>query len=125
MKKCFLSLAVFLPALSIFSAGSASAQEYRGRIQGVVTDPSKAVVVRAAVTLRNSKTGVSVVRSTDASGSYLFDLVEPGDYSVVVELAGFSRFLQENVLVENRGDVTVNAVLRVGGVSDTVTVVES
>lgn len=103
----------------------AAAQEYRGRVQGVVQDASNAVVSQAAVTLRNANTGVGVTRQTDATGRYLFDLVEPGNYSLTVELEGFAKFLQENILVENRADITVNVTLRVGGVTETVTVQET
>ncbi|MEK7408338.1 MAG: carboxypeptidase-like regulatory domain-containing protein [Acidobacteriota bacterium] len=109
-------------AVALFLAPLTVAQEYRGRVQGVVTDPTSAVVVGAAVTLRNANTGVTTARTTDPSGHYLFDLVEPGMYSVTVELQGFKRFAQENVRVENRGDITVNAVLQVGGLTETVTV---
>jgi len=115
----------FLALAALICAGSAMAQEYRARIQGVVTDPSKAVVAGATVTLRNNNTGVASTRQTDATGHYLFDLVEPGTYNVTIELEGFNRFLQENLLVENRGDITVNATLRVGGVAETVTVTGS
>ncbi len=103
----------------------ASAQEYRGRVQGIVTDSSDAVVVGATVTLKNVNTGVAMVRATDTTGHYLFDLIEPGTYSVTVAMQGFHRFLQENILVQNRGDITVNGVLQVGGLSETVTVKES
>ncbi|MBI3280564.1 MAG: TonB-dependent receptor [Acidobacteria bacterium] len=121
----FRTVNVLLPALSMISAGLALAQEYRGRIQGTVSDSSNALVVGATVTLRNNNTGFSAVRLTDATGHYLFDLVEPGSYTVNIELQGFNRFLQENVLVENRADVTVNAKLVVGGVAETVTVTAS
>jgi len=113
---------VFLPLLIV---NIASAQEYRGRVQGVISDPSRAVVAGAAVTLRNVSTGVQTVRTTDLSGHYLFDLVEPGQYSVTVEMQGFSRFIQENIRVENRSDITVNVTLQVGAVAETVTVSES
>ncbi len=115
----------FAAALCMIGAQVAPGQEYRGRIQGTVTDPSRAVVAGATVTLRNNNTAVSANRSTDATGHYLFDLVEPGVYTVTIELQGFNRFLQENVLVENRSDVTVNGLLRIGGVSETVTVTDS
>jgi len=108
--------------LALLGAGLALAQEYRGRIQGTVTDPTNAVAVGATVTLLNTNTGVSTVRTTDLAGHYLFDLVEPGTYSVAVEMAGFKRFVQENILVENRSDLTVNAVLQVGGVTESVTI---
>ena len=108
--------------LILLSPGIAGAQEYRGRVQGAVTDPSNAVVVGAAVTLRNVNTGVETVRTTDVSGHYLFDLVEPGMYALAVQLEGFSRFVQENILVENRSDLTVNAMLRIGTIAETVTI---
>jgi len=118
------SLAACL-SLALLVAVPASAQEYRGRVQGLVTDSTDALVVGATVVLRNTGTGVQTGSTTDAAGTYLFDLIEPGTYTVTVELKGFNRFVQENILVENRGDITVNAALRVGDVADTVTVSES
>lgn len=122
----FPLLAFLFPLVLVLSSfGTAFAQEYRGRVQGVVADPSKAIVVGATVTLRNVNTGVQVTRTTDATGHYLFDLIEPGVYAVTVEQQGFNRLVQEKVLVENRGDVTVDAVLQLGGTTQTVTVEES
>jgi len=104
------------------SAGTALAQEYRGRVQGMVGDPSHAAIANAKVTLRNVNTGIEVVRETDTAGHYLFDFVNPGIYSVAVEAPGFQRFVQENVTVLTGGDVTVNAALTVGAVNETVNV---
>jgi hypothetical protein len=111
--------------LAVLAAEVAGAQEYRARLQGTVTDASQAAVVGAKVTLANVNTGVSTTRTTDSAGHYLFDLVEPGMYRVTVELKGFNQFVQENILIENRGDLTVSAVLRVGSVTETITVLES
>ncbi|MCW5981949.1 MAG: TonB-dependent receptor [Bryobacteraceae bacterium] len=109
------TLLAFLPVLTY-------GQEFRGRIQGLVTDTSQAVVGGAAVTLENVGTGVSTVRQTNETGHFLFDLVAPGTFRVSVEFAGFSKFVQENVVLQSRGDVTVNAVLRPGDVRESVTV---
>ena len=100
----------------------ASGQEYRGRVQGTVTDPSHAAIVGATVTLTNVNTGVQTVRQTDETGFYRFDFVQPGLYTVTVESPGFNRYVQENVRVMTTGDVTVNAVLTVGAVTEEVTV---
>jgi hypothetical protein len=108
--------------LLIILAGLVYGQEYRARVQGVVTDPSHAAIVGAKVTLKNLNTGLEEVKQTDTMGRYLFDFVQPGSYSVAVEAAGFQRFLQENVAVLTRGDVTVNAQMTVGGLAETVTV---
>lgn len=112
-------------ALGALVAGILTAQEYRGRVQGVVSDATDAVVTGATVRLKNVNTGLEAVRQTDAYGHYLFDLVEPGTYVVAAEMPGFSRLLQENILVQNRGDVTVNARLQLGAVAETVKVTEA
>ena len=101
------------------------AQEYRGRVQGVVTDSSQAVVPGASVTLTSEGTGVSNTRETDANGRYLFDLVLPSRYTIIVEMDGFNRFAQSGVLVENRSDITVDVALTIGAVSETVTVTQA
>ena len=120
----FASVCVLL-ALLVVLAGVASGQEYRARVQGVVTDPSQAAILAAKVTLKNVNTGVEAVKETDATGNYLFDFVLPGTYSLTVEAAGFNKFVRDNIAVLTRGDVTVNAQLVVGGVAETVTVTEA
>jgi hypothetical protein len=113
------SLLLLLAALL---AGSSVAQEFRGRIQGTVTDTSQAAVSGASVTITNTRTGVATKRQTNDTGHYLFDLVEPGMYSVSIEYPGFTKFVKENVALQQRGDVTVNGTLRPGDVRETVTV---
>jgi len=98
------------------------AQDYRGKVQGIVSDPSGAAVAGAKVTLANVATGVTTERQTDATGQYLFDFVTPGSYRIVVEMSGFQKWQQENITVLTRGDVTVNVSLVVGAVTDSVTV---
>ncbi len=100
-------------------------QDYRARVQGLVTDTSQAVVAGAKITLRNVNTGVTTSRLTSPSGTYVIDFVEPGTYTITVEAEGFNRFVQQNILVQNRGDVTVDAQIKVGSVSETINVVEA
>src|SRR5262245_6326891 len=109
-------------ALLLALAISLPAQEYRGRIQGSVTDSSQAMVAGATVTLLNTQTGVATTRTTNENGRYLFDLVLPGTYSVTVQLEGFQRFVQEKIQLVSRGDITVDATLRPGDVREAVSV---
>jgi len=109
----------------VLFASSLLAQTYRGRIEGIVTDQTHAVVPNATVTLLNKKTGIAVVRQTSDTGLYLFDLVDPSEYSLTVEAPGMSKFTQENIVVQTGGDVTVNATLQPGAVQQTVTVSET
>ena len=114
-----------LLALLVVLAGIANGQaEYRARVQGLVTDPSQASIVAAKVTLKNVNTGVETAKETDTAGRYLYDFVLPGTYTLTVEATGFNRFVQENVTVLTRGDVTVNAQLKVGALAETITVTE-
>ncbi|MGA1996507.1 MAG: carboxypeptidase regulatory-like domain-containing protein, partial [Bryobacteraceae bacterium] len=108
----------------ILFAISAFAQE-KGRIEGLVSDASKGAIAGSAVTLLNVKTGIQVVRQTSDTGLYVFDLVDPGTYTVTIQATGFSKFIQENIVVEMRADITVNAVLTPGTVQESVTVVAS
>lgn len=117
MTKSYLSA-----VLLTFGCLGGWAQDYRGKVQGVVADPSNAAVAGAKVTLRNMETGVAVERQADATGQYLFDFVTPGTYQLMAEMGGFQRYVQDNVTVLTRGDVTVNVKLTVGAVTDSVTI---
>lgn len=116
MRELFLFGAVFALAAAL------PAQDYRARLQGIVTDSSNAAVVGATVTLRNNGTGIAATRTTGDTGAYLFDNVEPGTYTVSAEYSGFARQVQENVLVQTRADVTVNFNMQPGTLVETVTV---
>ena len=107
-------------ALAMLLACVATAQTFRGRVEGIVTEESKAVITGATATLTNVNTTVRVLRKTSESGLYVFDSVDHGTYSVSIEVAGFNRFIQENILVQSGGDVTVNAVLKPGAVTSSV-----
>ncbi|MSV29866.1 MAG: carboxypeptidase regulatory-like domain-containing protein [Bryobacterales bacterium] len=120
LRVTFTILALLAPFSSFLSA-----QELRGGVQGLVTDSTGSVVVGARVTLQNTNTGVQTVRESSATGQYLFDFVSPGSYTLGVETQGFRAFLQENILVQTRSDLTVNARLELGQVSETLRITES
>ena len=117
-----LNRAIAVALLVSVSLTTAAAQDTRARVQGIVADSTQAVIVGAAVVLSNDNTGVTTTQQTNSSGQYIFDLVLPGNYTLTVEMTGFRKFVQKNILVQARGDVTVNAVLEVGSVGESVTV---
>ncbi|MBI1352943.1 MAG: carboxypeptidase regulatory-like domain-containing protein [Acidobacteria bacterium] len=114
-------------AVAILSLSSlpAVAQDLRGRVQGVITDVSGAVIPAAHVTLRNVNTNVEASHETNESGNYLFDFVLPGTYELRVEVEGFRSFVQQNILVQTRANISVNASLEIGAIAETVTVEEA
>src|SRR5688572_3597832 len=119
MKRC-ARWAAF--AALFLSTNHLAAQDLRARVQGLVTDSTQAVIGGATVTLRNDNTAISSQVVTGQTGQYVFDFVLPGTYTVQVEMAGFKAFVQRNILVQARGDVTVNAALEVGAATESVTV---
>ncbi len=79
-----------LPVLLLFAGVSVCKGQFSASVQGTVTDPSGAVIVKATVTLHNSETGVDATSSTNNSGFYRFSSVAPGNYSVITKLTGFA-----------------------------------
>ena len=69
-----------------------------GQITGVVKDATGAVVSGARVTLTNAA-GVQRETRSDATGHYVFSLAPPGAYRVETEKAGFSKAVEEGVVV--------------------------
>jgi hypothetical protein len=103
-------------------AEAALSQDSRAKITGTVTDSSQAVIAGASVQLQNLNTGQRTARTTNETGSYIFDYVEPGNYNLAVEYPGFKKFVQENVLVESRASLSINAVLQPGSAQESITV---
>ena len=69
------------------------------RISGVATDASGAVVPNAVITATNDDTGISYSTKTSASGTYSFDSLQIGRYTVRAEAPGFGPFVSTgNVL---------------------------
>ncbi len=92
------------------------------RITGVVTDSSGAVVSGATVRIQREGSEASLNTETSDTGFYVFDLVQPGTYTVTVEKAGFKRFVSSRNTVLINQPATINAALEVGDVSAVVSV---
>jgi Carboxypeptidase regulatory-like domain len=118
----FFTMATLLLGVFILCFVQPLAAQYRGTIRGVVTDPSGSVVPSAKVTMENAATSAAVTQESNASGLYLFSFVQPGTYSITVEKSGFQKYVQSGIEVMATSDVTVNAVLKLGNVAQTVTV---
>ncbi|WP_083350598.1 TonB-dependent receptor [Terriglobus roseus] len=93
-----------------------------GSITGLVTDQSGAVVPNATVTVLNTATGVSTVRTSTSGGNYSISPLQPGTYSVTVSYQGFSGFKQENVVVNALSEVGLNITLQPGSQTEIITV---
>ena len=116
--------ASLLALLFVLTAGipRASAQFDTASVVGTVKDTSGATVPEAKVTLTNTATGVSVVRTTTTDGNYEFVTVRPGLYVVSAEKSGFSIALMDNVQVQVAARMRVDLQLAVGQLSEKVLV---
>lgn len=113
---------LFLLSLVVLSAVCLHAQTYQGRILGLVTDPTGAVVPGAQVTITNVATSVNRTVTTTASGDYAAPNLEPGPYTVIVEAKGFEKFQRTGLQLEVARDIRVDAMLHPGSVDTTVTI---
>jgi hypothetical protein len=97
-------------------------QSGRGTLTGVVKDATGAVVPKAEIVLTNIETGVETKTVTTDAGVYRIPYVPPGKYRVAASLTGFKTAVQQNVEIHVTGSVTVDFVMEVGQLSETVTV---
>src|SRR5689334_21104667 len=100
----------------------ASGQGTTSRVTGTVQDANGGAVAGAMVTLTNEATGVSFNAETSESGTYSFDLVQAGKYTVTIEKQGFKKYISTANPVNVNQPATINAALETGGLSETVTV---
>ena len=91
-------------------------------ISGVITDPSGAAVVSASVSVINDDTGLSRTATTDESGRYQIVALPAGGYEIHVQKQGFSEEIRKGIRLSVGQDAAVNLSLRVGEVSQQVTV---
>ena len=120
----FFFLASLLCILLI-SATPASAQQTLGGITGTVTDASGAVLAGATITLVGDQTQYTRTQTTTDTGSYLFSNLPIGSYTLTFSHDAFETQKVPSITVQADRTLTVNAALKVGSVSTTVTVEET
>jgi hypothetical protein len=109
-------------ALALMASAAGYSQVYYGGIAGSVTDSSGASVANAQVTITNQGTQTVFHATTNEIGSYHVGELVPGNYTVKTEVPGFQTELVQGVKVDVGTDSTVNVTLRVGQVTQEVTV---
>jgi hypothetical protein len=114
-------LALCLAAL-LGSVLQAAAQEFRGRINGTVTDNTGAVLPGVTVTATSPALIQPQVQVTSAEGDFRFLALPPGVYSIDFELTGFQTVKREGIRVIINQTLTVDQQLQVATLQETVTV---
>src|SRR5688572_31036092 len=93
MRNLLLTAAIFAAAASCY------AQTPDGRISGIVTDSTGAVVPGVEIEVISEDTGNRLSAVSDQQGRYLAPRVPPGRWRVTAKLTGFRGYRRTPVVV--------------------------
>ena len=99
--------------------GVASAQTLAGSVRDTSGAVLPGVTTEASSPALIEKIRVAV---TDGNGQYQIPNLPPGVYKITFSLPGFSALVRDGVELTGGGVTTINAELRVGTVSESITV---
>src|SRR3569833_29980 len=119
-----VSIAFVVFVFTTFAA-SAFAQAGRGSISGLVSDQSGAIIPGAKLMAESQATGLKRSTVSTDAGLYSFVSLAPGVYRVTATAQGFDTLVANNIRVSVDQVTTANLSLKIGTVSEVVTVNES
>jgi hypothetical protein len=120
-----LARAMRLACIAVSLSAAALWASVGGSISGTVKDPSGNVVVNAQVTVKEANTGLSHHTHTDSKGYYTFPVLPVGHYVLDVDASGFGKYERKEITLDTSAALTLNAVLEVGSVSQSVTITDN
>src|SRR5215472_14371552 len=94
--RCTIRLALWALVMAIVLR----AQSDTGRLTGIVTDPSGAVVPKATVTITNEKTGETRKTMTGPDGTYIVPQLGPSTYTLTAAGPGLAPFEHKGVTLQ-------------------------
>ena len=109
-------------ALVLCASLPANAQVVTAAVRGTVTDEQGAALAGAEVTITNVDTGFARSAKSGGDGEYNFPDLPLGTYKINVTHAGFKGETQTGIALHTNDSLVVNVSLKVGAVSETVTV---
>ncbi|MBP7776485.1 MAG: TonB-dependent receptor [Acidobacteria bacterium] len=123
LRRRLLRSSVAIVAFAAFAchAATVGAQLVGANLGGVITDQSGGALPGVTVTVTNRGTGFEHVLVTEADGKFRVVAMQPGAYDVIADLTGFTPQRRQITLTVG-ADATLNLVLDVGALSETVMV---
>jgi outer membrane receptor protein involved in Fe transport len=118
---CSVRVHVRAAAIVLIAAASAWAQA-TAQLSGTVRDESGAVLPGVSVAVTQTDTGLTRTDVTDGSGAYVMPNLPTGPYRLEVSLQGFRTYVQTGIVLQVGASPTINAVLAVGSLQETVSV---
>jgi hypothetical protein len=122
MKARILTALALLPLFVCAVAAPARSQVLYSSIVGNVTDATGAAVPGAAVTLTHNDRKVSRETVTDSVGAYTFSTIQPGTYTLIINLPGFRSYTNAGVAVTLNNVTRVDVALQIGELAESVLV---
>src|SRR5262245_39074357 len=98
----------------------AFAQQETATMTGEIRDATGAVVPKAAITITNVETNVSIRSESNERGIYTVPLLKPGLYSLTVEKQGFNKYVQSGIILQVNSNPGIDVELKVGEISTVV-----
>src|SRR5258705_272759 len=117
---CFRLVRLLLGLLLAVTA--VRAQETRATISGTLTDPSRAAIAGAQVSLTNVETANRSNTLSNGLGQYRFLFLNPGKYRLTAEMTGFKTLVREGIELSTNQAATLDVTLQLGTQAETVTV---
>src|SRR5262245_7004143 len=117
-------LPVLLIAVILLGGSAVCAQVTTATIAGVVQDASGAVIPGVSVTVKNLDTGITRTATTDEGGRYTVPDLTLGNYEGEAQLPGFQTEVRSGITLTVGRSAVVNFALKVGQLSDKVTITE-
>ena len=117
------ALSFVLALVCLCWAAAAFAQSATGTISGTVVDGTGAALPGATVNVTEAATGTVRTVITDDAGLFRFAALNPGRYSLAVELASFRTLnVADIALLSTEVRDLGKLGLQIGGVTETVTI---
>jgi Carboxypeptidase regulatory-like domain/TonB dependent receptor-like, beta-barrel len=117
-----ISARLLMVCLLTFACSAAAFAQATSQISGTVTDASGAVIAGAQITATQTTTGIARSATSDASGVYTLPSLPLGPYRLEVKKEGFTTFVQTGIILQVGSAATVNPILKVGEVTQSVQV---
>ncbi len=116
------TIAVVSALFALISVITASAQTFRGSIQGTITDSTGAAIPGASVKVFSPGTGLNRTVTTNDLGGYVASELPLGTYSITVEKEGFRTTTLTNIPVSVGTASRADARLATGAVEEVIEV---
>jgi hypothetical protein len=108
--------------LSVIVTVIPAAAQQRGSISGRALDAGGLVLPGATVTVTDQNTGFTREVVTAENGAYLVPNLDPGVYTITVELSGFAGVKRTDLTLTAGAAITLDVTLQVAGLQEQVVV---